>query len=140
MIRRSLCLLAALAAFTGLAGFDTPDRYAVGQVWEYRTRPGDEGSLLKIQRIEAFGPPERGERAYHISVIRFRLGNGGTVLEHTPVSRETLDASVTQLGDQAVEFPDPGEGIGDWKAHNGGVYTITVAEIIELIDRQTSGR
>ena len=142
MIRRTLALLAACVAFTGLTGFDTPDRYAVGQVWAYHTRAGDDGSLLKIQRIEAFGPPERGERVYHISVIRFRLRNGDMepVLEHSPVSRETLDASVTRLADQTIEFPDPANGIADWKAHNGGVFTITVAEIIELIDRQTSGR
>ena len=24
-------------------------QYEAGQVWEYRTRPGEEGSLLKIQ-------------------------------------------------------------------------------------------
>ncbi|WP_420472156.1 hypothetical protein [Brevundimonas sp. FT23042] len=140
MIRRAGVVLTALAAFTGLTGFQAPERYAVGQVWEYRTRPGDEGSLLKIQRIEAFGPPERGEHVYHISVIGFRLRNGGTVLEHSPVSQETLDASATRPGNQTVEFPDPANGILDWKAHNGGVFTITVAEIIELIDRQTSGR
>lgn len=142
MIRTALSVLAALAALTTLTGFDKPDRYAVGQVWEYNTRAGDEGSLLKVQRIEAFGPPDRGERVYHISVIRFRLRNGDMepVLQHSPVSRETLDASVTRLGDQTVEFPDPDGGIADWKAQNGGVFTITVAEIIELIDRQTSGR
>ena len=140
MIRRAAFTLAAIVGLIGLTGFAKPDRYAVGQVWEYRTRPGDEGSLLKIQRIESFGPPERNERVYHISVIGFRLRTGGTVLEHSPVSRETLDASLTRPVDQAIEFPDPANGILDWKAHNGGVFTITVAEIIELIDQQTSGR
>lgn len=133
-------LLLAVMAIIGLAGFTEPDRYAAGQVWEYRTRPGDEGSLLKIQRIEA-APGDGGERIYHISVIGFRLRNAEMEprLEHSPVSRETLDASVTTLGDPGAKFPNPDDGIARWKADNGGVFTITVAEIIDLIDRQTSG-
>jgi hypothetical protein len=35
-----------------MAATPTVDRYAEGQVWEYQTRPGDQGSLLKIQKIE----------------------------------------------------------------------------------------
>lgn len=142
MIRRTLIALGGVMALAGLTGFAEPDRYAAGQVWEYQTRPGDEGSLLKIQRIETIGPADRAHRAYHISVIGFRLRNPEmqTVLQHSPVSRESLDASVTRLGDQSAEFPDPAGGIAQWKADNGGVFTLTVAEIIELIDRQTSGR
>jgi nitrogen fixation protein FixH len=140
-MKRLLTLLFAAAAVMGLSGFAEPDRYAAGQVWEYRTRPGDEGSLLKIQRIETI-PGHKAEPIYHISVIRFRVLNAETepVLEHSPVSRQTLNASVTQLGDQTVEFPDPSNGIALWKADNGGVFTISVAEIIALIDEQTSGR
>lgn len=139
-MKRLSALLLAVVAVVGLGGFAEPDRYAAGQVWAYHTRPGDEGSLLKIQRIETLSGAGRGP-IYHISVIRFRLRNGDMTpaLEHSPVSRETLDASVTALGDQSVEFPDPGDGIARWKADNGGVFTITVAEIIDLIDRQTSG-
>lgn len=128
----------ALTALTTLGGFSQPNAYAEGQVWEYRTRPGDEGSLLKIQRIER----RRGQRelVYHISVIGFRLSNPEVVpvLPHSPVSRETLDASVTRLSDSAAEFPDASNGILVWKRNDGGVYTIPVARIIELIDRQTA--
>lgn len=142
MIRRALIALGGVVALTGLTGFAEPDRYAAGQVWEYRTRPGDEGSLLKIQRIETIGPADGGERVYHISVIGFRLRNPDMqpVLQHSPVSRETLDASVTRLGDQSVKFPDPGDGIAQWKADNGGIFTLPVAEIIEFIDQQTADR
>ena len=139
MKRLPILLLAVMAA-VGLTGLAEPDRYAAGQVWEYHTRPGDEGSLLKIQRIETAPGDKRGS-IYHISIIRFRLSNAAMTptLQHSPVSRETLDASVSQLGDQSAEFPDPSEGIAQWKADNGGVFTITVAEIVDLIDRQTSG-
>ena len=139
MIRRRMIVLGlALAALMTLGGFSQPNEYAEGQVWEYRTRPGDEGSLLKIHRIER----QRGQRelVYHISVIGFRLSNPEVVpvLPHSPVSRETLDASVTRLSDSTIVFPDPTDGILVWKRNNGGVYTIPVARIIELIDRQTA--
>ena len=54
-----------------VSGQSEPARpaYAAGQVWQYRTRPGDEGSLLRIATIEvdpAFG---HGEPIFHISLI-----------------------------------------------------------------------
>ena len=133
---RALLALIALLILTGLA---PQDRYAVGQIWEYRTRPSDEGSLLKIQRVEPFGP--KGEAIYHISVIglRFRNPDVGDVLPHTPVCRDTLDASVTKRSDSSAIFPDPPEGIAQWRDAQGGVFTMTVAEIIDLIDQQTAG-
>ena len=140
MIGRRLAILGlAMVALTALTGFQEPNRYAAGQVWEYQTRPGDEGSLLKIQRIER--APGRRDLVYHISVIGFRLSNPDVlpVLHHSPVSRATLDASVTRLSSSTAEFPDPSEGIAVWKRNNGGVYDIPVARIIEAIERQTAG-
>jgi hypothetical protein len=133
-----LKMLSALAAVILLTGFSQPDRYAAGQVWEYRTRPADTGSLLRIQRVEqdaTLGP------IYHISVIGLRLRNQDMDpnLPHTPVSRETLDASVTRLSNKTPNFPDFEPGIAQWRADRGGVFTIPVADIIEIIDRQTSG-
>lgn len=131
-------MLLILTAVLGLCGFAQSDRYAAGQVWEYRTRPGDEGSLLKIQRIDA---DPAGKPIYHISIIRFRLRNPEMTpeLNHAPVSRETLDASVTKPGDPSAAFPDADPGIAVWKADNGGVFTIPVAQVVEIVDRQTSG-
>lgn len=129
-------ILSAVAALVMLAGFTAPDRYAAGQVWEYRTRAAEAGSLLKIQRIET--PTGHDEPIYHISVIGLRLSNGGDALQHTPVSRETLDASVTELSDRRPAFPDPAPGIAQWKADQGGVFTMTVAEIIQIVDDQVA--
>ncbi len=133
-----LRILAALASLVLLTGLSEPDRYVAGQVWEYRTRPADSGSLLKIQRVEQ--DPTLGP-IFHISVIGLRLRNQDIdpVLSHTPVSLETLDASVTRLSTKGSTFPDPAEGIAEWRSARGGVFTITVAEIVELVDRQTSG-
>lgn len=132
-------ILSTLAALVLLTGFAAPDRYAAGQVWEYRTRSADAGSLLKIQRVET--PSGLDEPIYHISVIGLGLSNRavGTELPHAPVSRETLDASVTRLSDRTPAFPDPAPGIAQWESDEGGVFTITVAEIIDIIDQQTAG-
>lgn len=130
-------ILLAVATLITLTGFVEPDRYAAGQVWEYRTRPSDGGSLLKIQQVEnhaIMGP------VYHISVIGIRLQNPEMhpELPHTPVSRETLDASVTRLSTKSPAFPNPDEGIALWRGDRGGVFTIPVSEIIEIVDGQTS--
>ena len=85
-------------------------------------------------------PAGHDEPIYHISVVGLGFSNPlvGTELPHTPVSRETLDASVTRLSDQSPQFPDPTPGIAQWKSDNGGVFTIPVAEIVQIVDEQTA--
>ena len=114
--------------------------YAEGQVWEYRTRRGESGSLLRIQKIETL--PELAELGpvYHISVIGLNLApNVLGTLQHVPVSRQTLDASVTRLSRKRADFPPAEAGIEEWRRAKGGVFTITVAQIAELLDRSTRG-
>jgi len=118
------------------------ERYAEGQVWEYRTRPGDEGSLLKIQRVEPYPNAPAGDalRVYHISIIGVRLGpeHAPTDLQHLPVSEVTLDASVTRRSESTAAFPTSDEGIAEWRAAQGGVFTISVAEIVGIVDQTVS--
>lgn len=111
-------------------------RYAEGQVWEYRTRPGEEGSLLRIQRIEPWPAGDAVGRVYHISVIGVRIGGGIAQVEmqHLPVSRMTLDASVTRLSASAAAFPSAEEGIASWREAQGGVFDVPLAEIVGMLD------
>jgi hypothetical protein len=112
--------------------------YAEGQVWEYHTRPGEEGSLLKIQKIETLPELAADGPVYHISLIGLHLGPGlGGMLQHAPVSRETLDASVTRLSTAHADFPDVGPEITEWRQAKGGVFTISVAQIVESLDQMT---
>jgi hypothetical protein len=139
-----LNLVATLSILVGAAVQPPPvDRYAEGQVWEYRTRPGDEGSLLKIQRIEPYpnATAAEGRRVYHISVIGARLGpqRTPTDLQHFPVSQATLDVSVIRRSDSRASFPAADEGIAAWRQAQGGVFTIPVAEIVDLVE-QTIGQ
>jgi hypothetical protein len=137
MLLQVFALLAALAAPMDQP---TPDRYAVGQVWEYHVRKGDEGSLLKIQQIEQDPAQAKLGPIYHVSVIgvHFRNAQVPGVLQHIPVSRKTLDASVTRRIETSAAFPDPSNGIAEWRNDHGGVFAIPVSEIVEIVDEQTA--
>jgi hypothetical protein len=132
--------LSAAIMFAALSGQSQPARYSEGQVWEYKTRIGDEGSLLKIQRIEQGPAFEKHGPIYHISVVGVHLRNPtiSPMLPHAPVSKATLDASVTKLSSDKREFPSPDAGIAEWREAHGGVFTISVAQIVEMIDQQTA--
>lgn len=131
---RLLLLLLFLFASSEVVQAAPSRAYEEGQVWAYHTRPGDEGSLMKIQKIERSDAFPDGP-IYHISVIDFRVEDPrlSTELPHAPVSRATLDQSVTNLAETMREFPSVEEGIAEWKAHEGGVWTITVAKIIDIV-------
>ena len=131
-----LVRLMALAVMSlGLMGAAAPSHdYAADQVWEYNTRPGDEGSLLRIQKIEELdkiGP------VYHISVIGVHFAHAPLAgqVQHLPVSRATLDASVTRLSSSTVPIPDPSDGIAQWRAAKGGVFTIPLADVVSLVEQ-----
>jgi len=133
--------LASAPSWSAPAERAAPARsYAQGQVWEYRSRPGEGKSLLKIQRIGTVPGLEANGPVYHISVNGLKLApHVAGVLPHVPVSRETLDASVTRLSTRRPDFPGIEAGIEEWRQAQGGVFTISVAEIVELIDRSTRG-
>ena len=131
MLKLFLALLLALPAAPPEV-FE-PARFGEGQVWEYHVRPGDEGSLLRIQQVET--SPEGRDPVYHISVIGVRLnGQAGTMIAHLPVSEQTLNASVTRESPSDAAFPSAAEGIATWRANRGGVFDIPLARIIEAID------
>jgi hypothetical protein len=138
MLRR-LKVIGAVVALAALSAQAPPSPYAEGQVWHYKTRVGDEDSLLKIQKIEA-APGANTDRIYHISVVGFHFKNStiAPMLPHAPVSRATLDASVTTLAQTDRSFPPADPGIAEWRAAHGGYFTITVAEIIDVLDQQMS--
>lgn len=108
--------------------------YEAGQVWEYRTRPEDPGSLIRIQRIEEKSEALSGGTIYHISLIGVRIGDGSrtTAVGHLPVARATLDASLTRLAPSGApaEFPSADEGIEIWREAEGGVFDIPLDEIV----------
>lgn len=139
-------LLVAIILSAMVSGAFAHD-YAVGQVWTYHVRPADAGSTLQINKIEK--DPKLGT-IYHISVFDLRIASpiapGGFIRElpHLPVSQQTLDKSVESLMPQPARAVDYAPGYGAWRlafdAGRGGIYTISVAEIIDLLAQSMGAR
>jgi hypothetical protein len=115
--------------------------YAVGQVWAYDTAPEDKGSLIQIREIEQIGPADAPMTVYHISMSGVAVSQDKPVgIGHLPVSRATLDASVTRLVADAPPFDDYTKGKAEWQAAEGGVFTISLKEIAEIVRSQVAPR
>lgn len=141
----AMILCCAVASF-GAAQRDSPcpesspitdAKFAPGQVWSYHTRDTEPFSTLTILKVES--QPKLGT-IVHVRVDRIRLHNcsGGpepNQLEHAPLTREALDRSVIKLLRQDAVLPTM-EGYEAWRRACGGVYTITVAQMID-VDEQT---
>lgn len=135
MVFRVAFVLAMLMA--GAVAHAVPNVYSEGQVWQYRTRAADPDSLLKIQKID-IDPSRTANRViYHISIIGVRLNDPGVRREisHVPVSRESLDDSVTRAIPGRPPFPDASEGIAEWRRAKGGVFTVPIAKIIDIVEQ-----
>ena len=139
MFRKWLGIFAILALLIGAAPLHS--KYAEGQIWEYRTRPSDAGSLIKIQKIENLPALNESDKVYHLSVIGLHFNNEALagVVMHIPVSQKTLDSSVTRLSELRPDFPDPSEGISQWREARGGVFTVSLAEIMDFVEQTIDG-
>ena len=115
--------------------------YSVGQVWKYKTRLGEEKSLVYIVKIDK----EKGYgKIYHIYVDGIKIKNpriaGGIQeqLPHVPVNEETLNQSVLELVGTRKDMPDISEGYNNWKEPfdkgEAGVFNIPVNKIIQFVE------
>ena len=132
---RRLTAFLLLFVFAAPLAAEQDRNYEIGQVWAFETAPVDDGALIKIQEIEFIGPDDAPMEVFHISMIGVNYSPvpGNDVVQHLPVSRETLDMSVTSLASSDRDFPDHGEGIAMWREANGGVFTVSLAEITEVL-------
>jgi hypothetical protein len=131
----------AIMSLLSMFGMAKASDYTEGQVWSYKTRPGEEQSTVLINKIETH---EKLGKIFHISVSKVKVKNrqveGGitTDLPHFPVSEETLKKSVTRLIGKQTQNPNYIEGYKTWKAAfdagKAGIFTISVAEIVGFIE------
>lgn len=136
MARKVFAALLGLFSVSALA-----QDFEVGQVWRYKTRPGESDSRLYIVKVDSW---PNGERIFHVYADKLKIKNpmlaGGvqTELPHAPVSEKTLRLSVMRLQNQTGALPDISEGYGVWKDEydkgGAGVFTISVSEILTLIE------
>ena len=113
-------------------------QYKVGDRWTYKTRHGEESSVLYIVKIER---AENSNFIYHIYIDNLKMKNRfmengfQSNLPHIPVSKKTLNDSVVALvRNDTLNLPDISEGYNAWKEADGGVFTITIGKIIEYIE------
>jgi hypothetical protein len=120
-------------------------KFSVGQIWAYKTRPQDAGSLIKIYRIETLEYGPKKMTVYHISMIGLSLSSGSRneKIGHLPVSYDSLAQSVTKWTKTKADFPAAAEvdgGIKLWRDDEGGVFTISLAEIADVVQKSMPPR
>lgn len=125
---------------------DSP-KYRVGQVWAYRTRPGEESSNLYIVRVSSSG---KGGDVYSIYLDGLSLKNpyveGGIqhIMPHSPLTAESLDSSVTSLISEWTREPEGfAEAYEEWRTEfdnqRAGAFILPVAQILQMIEDSVSG-
>jgi hypothetical protein len=91
---------------------------------------------VTILRVEVL--PKIGTIIHvRIDGVKFRNCTGGPspeTIEHAPFVKSSLDKSVNHKLSTVSQVPDFEAGYDNWLAHCGGVYTITVAEMVEAGD------
>ena len=141
----AICLLLFASTLTGQQGTATagekcvtPEivsdpKYSPGQVWSYKSRTGESSSTITILRVESL---PNIDVIVHVRIDGIKLKNcsGGpspNAVQHAPFSKDAIDRSVVTLIRKSQQLPEYEAGYSDWKAHCGGVYTVTVAEMLK---------
>jgi hypothetical protein len=133
------CLISLIVMLSLLTLGAAPD-FEEGQVWAYKTRPGEVESRLLIDKVE--DDPKLG-RIFHISISKVQIKGGPITLTdelpHLPVSLQTLELSCTKLIGRSDPNPRYLPGYRMWRqaydAGRAGIYTISIAEILDLTEK-----
>ncbi len=132
-----------LLFFVGCTKKDTM-KYHVGQEWNYKTRPGEENSILKIFKIEEC--PATG-KVLHISINGLKMKDPhhpegiADKISHLPVTEEALDKSVIRIKKDTRKLPDSLEmdGYSYWKKEfdkgSAGLFSIPISEIVNEMEK-----
>lgn len=116
-----------------------------GQVWTYRTRPGEQASRVIVCRVEdneSLGP------IVHIYVNGLRLKDKnapGGVIDHVPhmaYASDALRRSVIKLESSGTMLPQFEERYHQWRTKfmqsRAGVWTSTVSESLQGMESAMS--
>ena len=138
-MRRREFLVATLFAAIPANALSEAATFAVGQVWTLHP-PLNPEARLRIGRMEDNGA------TVHISLWGISVAEPGLpiaspfVAGHLPISAEALAQSVDRLvNEPAPENLRFEEGYQTWRDAHGGVFTITVSEIVDAILQSARG-
>jgi len=139
-VRGHLALLVTAAVAASVAFSPQQKSLKVGQEWQFEARPDDPRPTLVIDRIDTL--PKVGE-VVHVSVRGVRIRNPGVPggiqdqIPHLPFARSALEKSLTKVLHDSVPLPAYEEGYAEWKRAQGGAFTITVREVLDLAEQAT---
>lgn len=115
-----------------------PCRFAAGQVWQYRTRPGEEASRAIVGRVET---DDDGQVIVHVKLTELRLVSPHAPegfypsLSHVPVAEEAFASSVIAPVSEPPDLAEFEDGYQMWAEDHGGVFTISLARIVEVTEQ-----
>jgi hypothetical protein len=110
-------------------------RFKPGQVWTYTTRPNEPSSTLTILQVDR---AEKTGIIIHIRVDGLYAHNprGERVpsIEHMPFTRDAILTSTDHLLRLEKQLPTL-EGYERWHHDCGGVYTISIRDAIDVMEK-----
>lgn len=119
----------------------TSKRFALGQVWLYKTRPTEPDSRVLIGKVES--TPELGT-IVHVKLVGLRIkspsapGEFGSVMSHVPITEAALNDSATQLTNEQADLSGFSDGYNNWltayQAGDAGVFTLSLADVVDTIE------
>jgi hypothetical protein len=143
MLARIAAFIALLIVTTASAPGDAVQRqFQVGQKWTIKNSPAAETHIV-IGRIE----PWHDRTVIHVSIFKIpvpadvKLGRETIEVAHSPFDQQALVESVDRLvASNAAISPEFEGGYAQWKSASGGIYTITVAQSVEVMLEALRGR
>ncbi|MGD9739045.1 MAG: hypothetical protein AB7O56_13280 [Bauldia sp.] len=111
--------------------------FAEGQMWSIRP-PAAESVRVVIGRLE----PWSEGTIVHVSILGVPVPDGPvgapatrrTIVGHLPIEERALVASVDRLlATDAAPAPTFAAGYQQWEDAKGGIFTVTVAEAIDVV-------
>lgn len=110
----------------------------VGQEWRFRARTQDPDPRLVIDKLETL--PKAGD-VVHVTIRGVRIRNPhasngySDTIGHMPFSRAAIESSITTLLQDSVALPDFEDGYQEWQKAQGGVFTVSVVEGLEFMEK-----
>jgi hypothetical protein len=145
ILAATLCVSTLFALTTHAGGQEstlkdtTESKYKVGQVWSYKTRSNEKKSSFIVLKVEHH--PKLGN-IVHIALRDLKLKKpNGEFIEtagHLPFAEEWIDKSAIKLLKEKADVPKYEDGYGMWReafdTGKAGVYTITIAEAVDVME------
>lgn len=116
------------------------NKYKVGQVWYYDTRPNEPASTLTVVAIE-----NHDQLGVIVSVYidKLKINSGEYVfneISHLPLSKVAMDSSITRIKNHISGLPNFKESYNEWKetmnSGQGKIINVPAKEAIDMAEKE----